>query len=123
MNDKPLNGRRIFVVEDESAIVMLLEDMLEELGCELAAASARPAQAIAAIPRSTPIDAAILDINLDGQTSYDVADALAASGIPFAFATGYGSNGLKDGYAHRPVLQKPFTLVELERTLSHLIQR
>jgi CheY-like chemotaxis protein len=100
---------------------MLLEDMLDDLGCCVAGMAARPAQALAAIDAAQPIDAAILDLNLDGQRSYDVADALAARGVPFVFATGYGPAGLIEAYRDRPVLRKPFSYNELARALSDLL--
>ena len=85
-----LRGRRIMVVEDEGLILMMLTDLLQELGCEVAAAERRTDRAVAAA-RAAAIDAALLDVNLgDGQTSYAIADVLAARGIPFAFLTGYG---------------------------------
>jgi hypothetical protein len=53
------------------------------------------------------VSAAILDVNLDGELVYPVADLLAARNIPFAFITGYGEESLSPHYANAPVLQKP----------------
>ena len=115
-----LLGRRILIVEDETIIAMLLEDMLEDLGCEVAAVAARTAAALAAIEAHPP-DAAILDLNLDGVKSDEVADALSARGVPFLFATGYGDAGLSERYRDRPVLSKPFRRNDLERALERLL--
>ena len=67
------------------------------------------------------IDVAVLDVNLNGQLSYPVADALAARGIPFVFSTGYGKDRLPDGYRSFPVLQKPFHVDELGDALTQLL--
>jgi len=50
-----------------------------------------------------------------------VADLLAARGVPFAFATGYGRAGLRDGDRERPLLVKPFECDGLEKLLSGLL--
>ncbi len=100
-------GHRVLLVEDEAMIAMLVEDMLEDLGHELVTVASRLDEALAAA-KTGAIDVAILDLNLGGVLTYPVADALAERGIPFVFATGYGSSGLKDAYADRPALQKPF---------------
>ena len=60
------------------------------------------------------IDAAVLDINLDGEMVYSVADLLAARGIPFVFVTGYGAESIDGRFAHVPVLQKPVERQMLE---------
>jgi len=82
--NKCLSGRRILVVEDEMLIVMMIESMLSDLGCESVAAAATVTQAIALIDGQT-FDAAMLDVNLNGTNSRPVADALAARGVPFFF--------------------------------------
>jgi CheY-like chemotaxis protein len=116
-----LRGRRILVVEDEGLILMTIRDMLEELGCEIAAAESRPDRAVAAVG-ATAIDAALLDVNLgQGETSYPIAEALAARGIPFAFLTGYDSGGLSEGHQGRPVLSKPVDERDLEAVLQRLL--
>jgi CheY-like chemotaxis protein len=103
----PLSGRTILLVEDEMMVLMATEDMLFDLGCEAVAAAATVDQALGII-ETTVFDAALLDVNLIGERSYPVADALAARGLPFAFATGYGRQGLRDSDQSRPVLMKPY---------------
>jgi CheY-like chemotaxis protein len=67
------------------------------------------------------IDAVVLDVNLNGQVSYPIADTLAARGVPFVFSTGYDKDTLLDGYRTLPVLQKPFHRSELSNTLAILL--
>jgi CheY-like chemotaxis protein len=112
-----IGPKRILVVEDELMIRMLLEDMLAELGYTVAAEAARLDEALKAA-RIADFDIAILDVNLSGQPISPVADALAARGMPFVFATGYGERGVPDTYRDRPTLKKPFQLDSLKRTLQ-----
>jgi CheY-like chemotaxis protein len=112
-----LGVKRILVVEDEVMIRMLLEDMLAELGYTIAAAAARLDEALE-LARHAEFDLAILDVNLNGQPISPVADVIAARGMPFVFATGYGERGLPHTYRDRPTLKKPFQLDSLKRTLE-----
>jgi CheY-like chemotaxis protein len=113
-------GRRILIVEDEFLIRMLLEDMLADLGYEVAGVAGRVDEATEMV-KSAEFDLAILDVNLDGHDVYPVADLLAARGLPFMFVTGYGGRGLPEKYRSRPTLQKPFQLDELKKTLGALL--
>jgi CheY-like chemotaxis protein len=110
-------GRRILLVEDEFLIRMLLEDMLDELGYAVAATAGRVEEA-AGMAKSGEYDLAILDVNLDGEDVYPVAEILAQRGVPFLFVTGYGGRGLPEPYRNRPTLQKPFQIEDLSRTLG-----
>lgn len=112
-----LAGRRVLIVEDEVLVCMLLEDMLETLGCTLVGPASRLDKALQ-LAREASIDSAILDVNLAGQEVYPVAEALAARGIPFVFATGYGTTGLRAPYQDSPTLQKPFSQDDLQRVLG-----
>jgi CheY-like chemotaxis protein len=109
--------RRVLVVEDEVIVGMLLEDMLEDLGCEVAAISTHLEQALQ-LARTLDIDLAILDINLRGTQSFPVADVLSVRSVPFLFATGYGAQILKPPYSGTPTLQKPFQLDNLRQILA-----
>jgi CheY-like chemotaxis protein len=111
-----LAGRRIFLVEDESLIVMLIEDALADLGCEVAGVASRFDDAITKA-RNLAFDIAILDVNLNGLRSYPIAEIIRARGIPFVFATGYGATSVPDGLNAVPILQKPFAAPDLEQAL------
>jgi CheY-like chemotaxis protein len=119
MSEATATKRRILVVEDEMLIGMLLEDMLTDLGHEVAAIVPRLKEALVAVDRET-YDCAVLDVHLHGESAFPVADALAKKGVPFVFATGYGERGLPEAYRGRPVLQKPFAKDDLERVLGKL---
>ncbi len=120
--DKLLSGLRILVVEDEMLILMMIESMLADLGCESITAAAIVAQALALIEEQD-FDAAMLDVNLKGDNSRPVADALAARGVPFFFSTGNGGQYTMAGYEDRPVLRKPFMFKDLKALFSDLLAR
>jgi CheY-like chemotaxis protein len=122
MNDRAKSTPRILVVEDEYLIRMLLEDMLTDLGYEIAGAVGTIAEA-SEIAEKAEFDLAILDVNLDGKEIYPVADILTARGLPFVFVSGYGEGSLAEPYRGRPALQKPFQAEQLEATLTGLLAK
>lgn len=115
-----LSGLRVLVVEDEMLVLMNIEDMLADLGCESVSGAATADKALAMIDLQS-FDIAVVDVNLDGSTSYPVADALAARGVPFVFSTGYSGQSMKDGYRDRPVLGKPYRNADLVEVLTRLL--
>ena len=117
MSRRELSNRRVLVVEDEMMIAMLIEDMLEEFGCTLVGPATTVPRALDLIAKEN-VEIAVLDLNLDGQDTYAIADALRQKNVPFIFATGYGSTGLRQEYGNRPVLQKPFQAQALESALA-----
>jgi CheY-like chemotaxis protein len=117
MTNNGSGAPRVLVVEDDVMIRMLIEDMLTDLGFELAAEASKVHEALAAV-QSAEIDVAILDVNLSGETTGPVAEALAAQGTPFVFATGYGEHGLPEQFRDRPLLKKPFQIDSLKRVLD-----
>jgi CheY-like chemotaxis protein len=108
---------RILIVEDEMLVAMNIEDMLLALGHEVAGIAGRLAPALA-LAQEGEFDLAMLDVNLAGEPSFAVADALRERGIPFVFATGYGREGLREDYRDVPVLQKPFRSRDLAEALG-----
>lgn len=112
--------RRVLVVEDELFVAMLVEDLLIELGCEVVgpASSAREAVAKAA---QESFDLALLDVNLgDGETSFATAEILRQRGIPFAFVTGYGDQGVRPDLRDAPVVSKPIDPWRLAKVIEQL---
>jgi CheY-like chemotaxis protein len=116
----PLQGCRILLVEDESFVSMLIEDMLLELGAGSVETAMRLEEAERAA-REKAVDIAVLDVNLAGRRSYPVAEVLKERGIPFLFATGYGSVGHDAGWRGSPTLKKPFETRDLQRALEEVI--
>jgi CheY-like chemotaxis protein len=115
-------GLRLLVVEDEAMVAMLVEDMLEDLGCTVVAVAGNVAAAIAIADQHDAVfDGALLDVNLGGEKVFPVADALAARGVPFVFATGYGQAGIEARFLGAPVISKPFGFESLRSALSSMM--
>ncbi len=117
MDNGKLTGARIVVVEDESLVSMLLEDMLDDLGCTVVAAASELGEATAKLSSAT-YDAVILDVNLNGTRTFGIAEMLARSGTPFVFSTGYGADGIPEHLRTVPIMGKPFSRREVERALA-----
>ena len=115
-----LAGRRLLVVEDETLIRFMIEDMLADLGCE-AVTSAATADAALDMIVQQAFDAALLDMNLNGASSHAVARSLQAHGVPFAVATGNSINDMWDDFREHAILRKPFQTCELTEILSRLL--
>lgn len=99
----------VLIVEDNFIIAMDVEELVTELGATIVHIASSCDQALSAI-KSAEITAAILDFNLDNDTSVSVADALQERGIPFVFATGYSDLSiLPERYQSQPLLKKPYT--------------
>ena len=117
-----LAGQRIFIVEDEALVAMMMEAMIEELGAVVVGTEARIPEALNFVAqRHGDIDVAVLDLNLGGSRSYDIAQAISGHGIPIVFSTGYDDGTIEDAWRNRPLLSKPFQLAELEGALAQAL--
>jgi CheY-like chemotaxis protein len=109
-------------VEDEGTVAMLIEEMLEDLGCTVVASV--PRLALAREKAGTAqVDLAILDVNLAGERVFPVAEILRGRGVPFLFSTGYGASGLPEAFAQSPVLHKPFSESELQQKIALTLKK
>jgi CheY-like chemotaxis protein len=118
MGEKP--RCRVLIVEDEAMIAMLVEDMVLDFGSEVVGPVAKMDDAIS-LAKSAALDAAILDINVSGSVLFPVAEILSERGIPFIFATGYGSTGLPLRFRSHPTLPKPFSYQSLAEILHNVL--
>jgi DNA-binding response OmpR family regulator len=106
-----LKGMRVLVVEDEPSVSMLVEDELCDAGAEVVGPVPTVDHALRLIDAAAAdggISVAVLDIDLNGMKVAPVADKLAALGVPFLFATGYGEGHDTGGHGAAPTLRKPF---------------
>ena len=120
----PLRDKRILIVEDEALLALLVEDRLLDAGAEVVGPATSVADAlrlIEAMAAGGGLSAAVLDINLRGAAVTPVADRLAALGVPFLFATGYGENCDTGGHGTAPVLHKPFDPDRLIAVIEGLV--
>ena len=104
-----LQGRRVLVIEDESLVAMLLETILDDMGCAVVGPESNIDDGLISATTEASLDAALLDVNVAGREVFPVAEALRARGVPFVFSTGYGEAGLPDHWRGHPTIQKPFT--------------
>jgi len=115
-----LDGCRVLVAEDETLVAMLLEDVLADAGATVLGPAATVQHALDLAMTERP-DIAVLDFNLSGESCLRVADALAAAGVPFVIATGYGGDIPLPQHAAVESLQKPYDPGVLITTLSRIM--
>lgn len=113
------NSLKIFVVEDEMTIALMIEDMLTDMGHRIAGVAMRLPQATR-MAQNVEADVAILDINLDGRRSFPVAQMLRERGVKLLFASGYGSPGLEPPFLDEIVLKKPFAPNDLRAAIARV---
>ena len=111
---------RVFIVEDELMIVLMLEDLLTEAGFEIAGVATKVEAALAAVENCV-FDAAILDANLAGVSSAPVAATLTARSIPFLVVSGYATTQQNGAFAAGLHVQKPFQTEALIRALQSIL--
>ncbi len=117
MTAAAMDGRFVLIVEDHYHIAMDVETTLEEAGARVVGPVATVPAALDIIARTEHLDAAILDINLRGSTSYEIADVLRARGVPVVFVTGYDRSVVPERYVDIPVSGKPFDLARCSALL------
>lgn len=112
-------GKRVLVVEDEPMLSLDLQDILTELGFEVAGAAARIEPAIE-LAKKLAFDVAVLDVNIGDKSIMPVAEIVDGRGLPIIFATGYGQGVTPDGM-RCVVLEKPYDVDALERALREAL--
>ena len=117
-----LSGTRVLVVEDEAIIAMMAEDMLTDLGCEVAAIETTLSGALERAGGGD-FDVALLDMNLNGDDSGPVASRLQAAERPFVFTTGYGDAGRPAGFEDVPLVCKPYRASDLGAAIAKALGR
>ena len=114
-----LQGLRILVVEDEALIVMEMEDMLTELGCQVVGPRYRRSRKALALIGEAEVDGALLDMNLRGEHVLPAAEKLMARNVPFLLVTGYDiRSGNAPALNDAPRLSKPFSLQSLSAAMT-----
>jgi len=108
----------VFILEDETALAIVLEDMVVDSGCDpaLTVGNLRDAERVL---DGLTCDCALIDINVGGEKSFGIARKILARGIPFAFLTGYDSS-IASEFGTVPVLQKPYTQQQVQSVLARL---
>ena len=116
-----LQGRRVLIIEDEMLVAMELESVLRKHRCNVLGPADTVERAIALIGEGGP-EAAVLDLNLNGQSALPVAAALNARGVPFVVVSGCGKTQWQAPELSRaPRLAKPVNHPTLLRELTRLL--
>ncbi len=115
-----LAGHDILLVEDETMVSFLIEEMLGQLGATEVRHAGRLAAGLKQVDTKTPT-LAILDVNIGGETVFPLAERLEALNVPFVFITGYGRDGLHGRWLDRHVLQKPLTMHEFAQGIRKVV--
>jgi len=116
---RSLKGSRVLIVEDAVLLALELETGLSDAGAEVVGPAYELEEAMALLDR--PIDAAVLDANLNGRSVMPVAEALARRNVPFVFATGYGETGGAPGGFEAPVIRKPYDVTQVAAAVAELL--
>jgi len=115
MDDAILKGARVLLLEHDSLINLSTTEIIEEMGCTVSSFM-RLNEGITAAKEELP-DVAVLDVNIGGQLSYELADLLHEQKVPIVFLTGYDSPAVEGRWRDRPVCRKPCDSRELRALL------
>ncbi|WP_419730585.1 response regulator [Lichenicola sp.] len=119
-----LQDRRVLVVEDDYLIGDALSEMLQSVGAEVVGPIGWAAEALATVEEADfTVDIALLDVDLHGERSYRIADALMARGVPFVFTTGYHGDVVEAQYRGYPRCEKPLSGRILIETLATMLEK
>lgn len=116
---RPLAGLRVLVVEDNFPMALLVQKALEGAGATVVGPFPSLNRSFEALASQTP-DCAVLDVNLDVETVYPLADHLRAGAVPFVLASGYDEQHFPERFANCPRLEKPYDIDNLVATVGRL---
>ena len=118
-----LRDLRILLVEDNYLVAEVVRDMLENCGCVVVGPVGRVESGLK-LAQEEKLDGAVLDINLNGDRCFAIAETLRARGVPFMFLSGYDDLELIPA-ALRPTrrLGKPVMEQHLVSALSEMLAR
>jgi len=114
-----ITGNNVLIVEDETLLALMLEDLLLESGHRVVHAASLP-EAMAALERE-PFDAAILDININGDDVFPVAARLRELSTPFVFASASDAGQIGPEFREERLIAKPYTIGQVQQSLGHLL--
>jgi two-component SAPR family response regulator len=120
--EKPisLKDRRVLVVEDQYLIADDLSRALREFGAQVVGPVSNSEAAHAEMAQGQ-VDVAFLDINLNDEMVFPLADELERRGIPFIFATGHDAAIIPERFKSKPRLEKPFTAQSLQAVVRRFV--
>ena len=117
-----LQGKTIMVVEDEALLALDLAITMEDLGAEVVGPCYRLRAALE-LAAKRPVDGAVLDVDLNGETVFPLARLLDEAGVPFVFHTGRADpQNLLIDFQRARVCAKPSTPERVAACLSQMIE-
>lgn len=122
MTAEPLSGMRIFVAEDEYLLALDLCDTLTAAGAKIVGPARSHAEAVDVVAEGSAFDVGLLDLNLAGESSADIARTLRRRGTPLILTTGYDANDLPCDLRDIKVCVKPVSGSTIVRAISALMQ-
>ncbi len=122
MSLRALVERRILIVEDEYLAAKCMADALQAAGARVVGPAASVAKARALLDRPDPIQFALLDLNLGGESALPLADELTMRGVPFVFLTGYDASAIPQPYRTAPRLVKPLSTDDVLRLVGEALE-
>jgi two-component SAPR family response regulator len=109
--------RRVLIAEDEYFVALDIAVTLKRRGVEVIGPASTVEHALTLIETASHLDAAVIDINLQGQLAFPIADVLERRGVPFIFTTGYDKSSLPEQYRTVPCCQKPVSVTTIAELL------
>jgi CheY-like chemotaxis protein len=119
MNDVVLTSANVLVLEDDALINLNTTETIQAMGC-VVHPFLRLSDAFAYISTNLP-DLAVLDVNINGRMSYELAQLLVDRDVPIVFLTGYDSPAVPEKWLQYPVCRKPCDENGLKQLLVHAL--
>ena len=115
----PDTGNSVLIVEDETLLALMLEDLLLDIGHHVMHAGSLP-DAMALVEREH-FDAAILDINIDGEDVFPLAARLRELHTPFVFASARDAGRIGPEFSQEQLIAKPYTIAQVQKSLDRML--
>jgi DNA-binding response OmpR family regulator len=112
---------RILIVEDEWLLASDIARRLEREGYEIVGPAPTVAQAFRLLDE-TPPQAAIMDVQLDGETTFSLAARLEQLAVPLLFLSGHPASDFAEQLESRTVLSKPADWRDVLKTLRKMLE-
>ena len=106
------------LVEDEGLILMMLAEMVHDLG-HLVISEATNIETAMSLAETRSFDLALLDVSIDGSLINQVVHVLDGRGVPIVFVSGYSHRTMPAELQGRLLVEKPFS----QNSLFYAINR
>jgi CheY-like chemotaxis protein len=111
---------RLLLVEDELVVGLFMHELLEAIGYRATDPVGRLSDAMAMAAKER-FGGAVLDMNLNGEIIYPLAELLTEQSVPFIFVTGYAPHSVDPRFTAVPILQKPVLQEDLADILQDIL--